>query len=325
MKKKVSILLATYRPNLTFLVKQLESIENQTYKNLELIILDDSACENHFIEIERKIIEVLKTIPFTLLKNEQNLGSNKSFEKLTRIANGDYFAYCDQDDIWEKDKVKLLVQKIENENSVICYSDLSIINSEDVKVADSFKDISKRLNHVYGEKVYDYFIRRNSITGCTMLIDGKVAKNSLPFPDYKLYVHDHWLALNAALVGKVSYISMPLVKYRIHENNQIGNKVLDGINNKKDYFDKKLLFEKNKINLVQKRRLEEVNPLINETIIKYDNFISSRINFYKKKSLINFLRLIKNSRYDLQLTLFELLIFVGPSSFVDGLLKKVKS
>jgi glycosyltransferase involved in cell wall biosynthesis len=322
--KKVSVLLAIYKPNYEFLQKQLKSLNAQTYNNIEIIAIDDSANKEEFEKINGIFSEYIKKFRFKLYRNECNLGSNKTFEKLTEIAQADYFAYCDQDDIWEPNKIELLVSKLEHENALVCYSDLSIIDENDKLMAGSLKDVTKRLNHIYGENKYDYFLRRNSITGCTMLIRSDIAKESLPFPEYKYYVHDHWLTLFASCKGKITYIEESLVKYRIHSNNQIGAKVMPGINNKEDYIYKKLYLEREKLAYAQERLNYFENEHLQKEILKTQKFIENRIEFFEKVSVKSMWNLVKNINYDPLLVIFEILFRLLPDRFSGAFLSFAK-
>ena len=243
---EVEILLATYKPNTAFFHKLLRSINAQTYQNTVLSVIDDSADENAYVEITEAVRADITSMPFKITKNEQNLGSNRTFERLTREAEGAYLAYCDQDDIWEVDKIEKLVRRIEDEQATLCYSDLSVIDETDRLTAKSFRTINKRIRHLEGTGLFEKFLWCNSVTGCTMLVRNDIAKRALPFcNDY--YVHDHWLALVAASQGCVAYISEPLVRYRIHGGNQIGSQKLTGISDKQSYLSVKIAKEVEKI------------------------------------------------------------------------------
>ncbi|MEH7130099.1 glycosyltransferase, partial [Neobacillus drentensis] len=260
-----------------------------------------------------------------IYQNEVNMGSNKTFEKLTAMSKGDFIAYCDQDDIWEEDKLSVLVNTLLVQNALVCYSDLSIIDDHDKFVASSFKKISKRLNHIYGEKTYGYFLRRNSITGCTMLINSRIAKESLPFPNSNEYVHDHWLALFASCKGNIAYVERPLIRYRIHANNQIGAKVLSGIETKEDYITKKLQLEKNKVEYVNARNLGNDNSEIQMQIEHFQEFVNNRIAFFENKGLKNTILFLRNITFDPVLISFELLINLLPNFLSNKLITKAKS
>lgn len=325
MEEKVSILLATYKPDLIYLRKQLESINKQDYKDLELIVCDDSDDPIQLLTIKKELESIITNLDFKLIKNKLNLGSNKTFERLTTMATGAYIAYCDQDDIWEVDKLTKLIKKINKEKALVCYSDLSIIDGNDKLISSSFKKISKRLNHVTGDEKYKYFLRRNSITGCTMLIKTDIAKSSLPFPNYDEYVHDHWLALYASSKGRVAYVEEPLVRYRLHSNNQIGAKVLNGIKTKEDYLANKLFTEKKKIQFLKKRNLSNGNISIEREIRKFEDFINTRINFFENYNLRNTILFFTKTLFDPVLIVFEFLLKSLPESLAIKLINKAKS
>ena len=322
--KLVNIVLATYKPNMVYFEKLLDSLNKQTYPDIKIIIRDDSDDEIVFSNISKLIKKKITNFSYTIKKNSTNLGSNRTFELLTKDADGDYIAYCDQDDIWEKDKILKLVKQAEEENAVLCYSDLSIIDENDVLITNSFKNIHKRLNHMYGygDELFEYFLRRNSVTGCTMLIKSDIAKSAIPFcHDY--YVHDHWLTLFASSVGKIAYVKEPLVKYRIHRNNQIGASILKGINSKEDYYNKKLLKEKEKYEYI----LEHYNFNEHQKRLIYEKlkWTETRICFFEKKGFKNTILVIKGLREDYQLIIFELIINLVPKKVVKFILRKIKS
>jgi glycosyltransferase involved in cell wall biosynthesis len=321
--KKVSILLATYNPNICYLERLLQSINMQEYENYELIVVDDYSDIGKYNLLLDSLKKHVKNINFSVYRNERNLGSNKTFERLTEMAGGDYFAYCDQDDIWEPYKLKLLVEKIETENSLACYSDLSIIDESDKLIANSFQKISRRVKHVYGDNLFQYFLRRKSVTGCTLLIKKEIAKKALPFPPSKLFIHDHWLSLIISANGRLSYVREPLVRYRIHNGNQIGAKILDGITNKNKYFDTKILIEKEKCRfLLNHNNFREFKH--KSAIMLFEKEIEKRIDFFKTKNIISLMSIIKQLKNDPALILFEIILALTPEKFSGELLKIVK-
>jgi len=320
--KSVSVVLATYKPNIEYFEKLLYSLNNQTYSNIEIIIRDDSDDEVTYCEISKMIKEKISNFDYVIYKNNKNIGSNRTFEILTKEAKGDYIAYCDQDDIWEKEKIYKLVEAIEKENAVLCYSDLSIIDNNDKLVTKSFRNIHIRLKHLYGENLFGYFLRRNSVTGCTMLINSYIAKEAIPFC-HNYYVHDHWLTLFASMKGIIAYVKEPLIQYRIHDNNQIGASMLQGINSKEDYISKKLFKEKEKYEYLLKNY--EFNDIQRKQIMKMGEWTQSRIDFFQSKSFKNTITMIRNIREDWQLVTFEMIIHLAPKGVVEKLFKKIKN
>ena len=313
---EVEILLATYQPNMEYFRKLLKSIEAQTYKNTTLSVIDDSADQNVFSTIVEAIQAEIIAIPFKISRNEKNLGSNRTFEKLTQEAEGTYLAYCDQDDIWEKDKLEKLLRKLEDEEAALCYSDLSVIDENDRITAKSFLTINKRVRHFEGVELFGQFLRRNSVTGCTMLIRIDIAKQALPFCN-EYYVHDHWLALVAASSGCIAYVHEPLVRYRIHGGNQIGNKKLAEVSDKQSYLLKKLQKEVDKFKYLLScgRFGEEDAEIIRQTL----KWVNVRKCFFEEHSLRNTIKMLSTLPWDPQLILLELFIAFAPG-FVGRIL-----
>ena len=114
---RIAILMAIYEPRMDWLEAQLRSLDAQTYPNLRLYIRDDCSPTVSFEAIAACVKECIRAFPFELRRNEKNLGSNGTFERLTLEAEGDYFAYCDQDDIWLPQKLEILEKAIENGQS----------------------------------------------------------------------------------------------------------------------------------------------------------------------------------------------------------------
>jgi len=119
----VSIALCTYNGD-TYISSQLDTIINQTYGNIEIIVVDDGSTDN--------TLPILKhyeeTGKIKLYRNNTNLGFIKNFEKAISLCTGDYIALSDQDDLWELNKIELLVNTI-GENMLI-FSDSEFIGRE---------------------------------------------------------------------------------------------------------------------------------------------------------------------------------------------------
>ena len=232
-KPLISILMAVYDPDLEWLKEQLMSLNAQTYPNLCLYIRDDASAQVPFQAIQSCIQDCITAFPFLLRRNEANIGSSRTFQRLTQEAEGDYFAYCDQDDIWLPEKVETLVGELESRRAVLACSDVIVIDADGKQTADSITKLRPRHRFCSGEGLAGELIYRNFVIGCTMLLPARLAKDACPFA--KSMVHDHYLALYAALHGAIYSHPTPLIQYRIHGGNQTG--VLAQITDKAEYLD----------------------------------------------------------------------------------------
>ena len=225
--------MAIYEPNMEWLKEQLLSLNGQSYPNLYLYIREDCSPRAAFTDIEKCVQECITAFPYAIRRNEQNLGSNRTFELLTQEVNADaeYFAYCDQDDVWLPEKLDILQKEIEQKNALLICSDMHIIDGVGKRIADSITKV--RRHHVFhsGNGLAEKLLFSNFVTGCTMLIKAEIAKAAMPFCPYM--VQDHYLALFAANNGKIVSLPQQLINYRIHGGNQ--TEMMAGVTNKASY------------------------------------------------------------------------------------------
>jgi glycosyltransferase involved in cell wall biosynthesis len=204
----ISIALCTYNGE-KYLIEQLDSLVNQTYKNFEIIAIDDNSSDNSYSILE----DYSKNYPFLKVeKNNQNLGFTKNFEKAIQKCTGDYIAISDQDDIWKLDKLATLFAEI-GENMLI-YHNSELVDSfgkpiENLKLSDRTKPYTGTKNI--------YFVANNSISGHASMFKKELLKYVLPF-DGRFY-YDWWIAFVAISIGTIKYIPNSLVYFRQHGNN----------------------------------------------------------------------------------------------------------
>lgn len=230
-KPLISILMAVYEPRMDWLRQQLVSLNEQTYPNLRLYIRDDCSPTVPYEQIQSCVRDCITRFPYVITRNEKNLGSNATFELLTKEAEGDLFAYCDQDDVWLPEKLTVLQAAMERERAVLAYSDVSAVDDEGKLLARSLRELRPRLTYLEGSDLAPKLFFRNCVAGCAMLVNSNIAKRAIPFP--RQTVCDHWIALLAATEGTIAFVPDQLVRYRQHKHNQTG--VLAGVSDKQSY------------------------------------------------------------------------------------------
>lgn len=209
---KVQILMSAYNGE-KYLEEQLESLLYQTYSNIEIIIRDDGSTDGteKLLKIYEENHSNIKVI------REENVGVVDSFFGLLKKSDAEYIAFCDQDDIWMKQKVEMAVLALSGENmpAVYCGNKL-LVNAdlEEMGIADT-----QRMNPGFGNAVVE-----NIATGCTILINRKLAEILKEHIPKHAILHDWWCYLVASYCGKVIYDQTPYIYYRQHENNQVGGK-----------------------------------------------------------------------------------------------------
>ncbi len=220
---RVEILLSTYNGE-KYIDQQLKSIINQTYKNWIISIRDDGSIDST-IDIILKYIECYPKKITLLNDSKGNLGPSKSFESLIYSSKEKYLLFCDQDDEWIPDKIKLSVAKMllveskHNNTPILIFTDLIVVD-EKMNILNTSFWKSQKLDPEIA-KNYIKLAALNVITGCTIILNSETKKYILPFPDnYSL--HDYWIGLNISYYGIIDYITTPTVLYRQHGNNAVG-------------------------------------------------------------------------------------------------------
>ena len=300
-KPLISILMAVYEPRMDWLKEQLLSLDAQTYPNLRLYIRDDCSPTVLFAEIRSCVEACIHAFPFELRRNEANLGSNGTFERLTQEAEGDYFAYCDQDDIWLPEKLAVLQAAIESENALLVCSDMFIIDASGKQTAGSITQI--RRHHVFksGEGLAPQLLISNFVTGCTMLIDANAARKAAPFCPYM--VHDHYLALWCARKSKIVSKPDKLIRYRIHTNNQ--TTLMSGVVDKESYVDIRIRKLVNRLRWLQNRFDDD--DVLSEKIEQALEWAEARESYFLG-DMSAIIRIWKFRDISPQVSLFEIIL-----------------
>ena len=221
MEETVDILVATYKPNIVYLKQQIDSILNQTYKKIQIIISDDCSEDKNVIEVLKQYQKQDKRISVYL--QEKNLGYIKNFEFLLKQSKANYIAFCDQDDIWDVNKIEKSLQTLKEKDVDLIYCNARHINEKNEIIHQNYFQY-KNMPLVKGKNNI-LAISRYLGLGCSQLFTADVRDKMLPYTA-SVMAHD-WLASFIANEGKgVAYIEEPLFSYRLHTENVFGGRSL---------------------------------------------------------------------------------------------------
>lgn len=217
----VNIMMATYNGE-KYLSEQLDSILSQSFQNFKIYISDDKSIDNT-LEI---LLKYKKNYPdkIEIIDYEKKKGSAaKNFIYLfENVDEADYYMFCDQDDVWDNDKIKKLLDKIHSmeinnlKNNVV-YCDAKVVDSKLNIISESFYKYAK-LSYK-GKK--SYMLVTNDVPGAAMLFDNDLKKIIHSIPG-DCYVHDFWIMLCATFFGNVGKVEKSLYAYRQHDANVAG-------------------------------------------------------------------------------------------------------
>ena len=237
-KKLVSIIVNCYNGE-KYVSRCLKSIFSQTYKNFEIIFWDNLSTDKSQIELKKfkdKRIRYFKSKKFLKLYEARNFAINK--------AKGDYIAFLDIDDTWEKKKLQLQLKKIINTNSDVCFSNHFIKK----KTSTIFK---ARLS---SENIFNQILNENPISILTVMIKKDVFKKlKYSFnPKYEI-IGDFDFFFRISTKLKFCCINEPLATYYIHNSNLSIKKLDVEISEFRYWIKKNKLILKSNDNLIKSK------------------------------------------------------------------------
>lgn len=201
-KPLVSIIITTYNRK-GIIQRAIESVYSQTYKNIELLIIDDNSDYN----IRDHLSYYYHKDNFHIYENEENLGANASRCKGIRKSKGRYVAFLDDDDMWKESKLEKQLEKMAKFDELVTItSGRELINS-DVEIKPKKKYASDNL-------IKRLLMRENPVGGFSnILVDREVIKKTgTPDPKLDKFQDVEWyirLAQNSTFYS----VQEPLVKY----------------------------------------------------------------------------------------------------------------
>jgi glycosyltransferase involved in cell wall biosynthesis len=206
--------MATYN-GAQFVTRQLDSVLKQLGPEDEVIVVDDGSKDNTVQLIRETYNGRVK-----VYVNEKNLGVIHSFEKAISLAKGDILFLCDQDDVWEDDKVATVLKVFNEQNSILVVHDAFVVDANLEIMDPSWNNY----NHNNIKQGIFGNILKNAYTGAFMAFKKELKEDILPFPA-SIEMHDQWIALVCMLKKKkITFVDKPLVKYVRHGGNVTGMK-----------------------------------------------------------------------------------------------------
>lgn len=221
--EKITVLLSTYNGE-RYLVEQLQSLIDQKGVEVELMVRDDGSKDS-----TTEILDEWQSKKLLTWYKSGNLGPGKSFMHLLQTASpGNYYAFCDQDDVWLPEKLRLTMDKMKEVElanlgkPVIVHTDMYVVDEQLNVIHDSFWRSSGLRPDVL--RTFPYLCTCNSVNGCTILMNNAARELILEkYVEHDVIIHDVISALTVAYYGGIiDYIEAPTVLYRQHSANVVG-------------------------------------------------------------------------------------------------------
>ncbi len=201
--------MATYNGR-EFLNEQLQSILDQTWSNMEVIICDDASSDGTQ-EIIMAFAEKDKRVKYYF--NQTNAGVNKNFESGFLKTTGEFIAIADQDDVWKKNKIEEQLKLFSDENTILTHSASVQFIHNDLPLHKLKAKATKRMTGNDSRRL----LIRNSISGHNIVFRKRLLQHILPIPKNVMY--DWWLCEVATCNGYIAATDSVLAYHRRHSNN----------------------------------------------------------------------------------------------------------
>lgn len=218
MEKLVSVIVTTYGRDISILNDAVTSVLNQTYNNIELIIIDDNGQGS---QLQKVICNYIKTLgeKVRYIPNELNVGVQVSRNIGILASRGEYLAFLDDDDVW-------FPKKIENQiNVIVQCNEIGMVFCDGFYMKDVFH-VSNQRDHNSDAFVknidYEALLLNDYIGTTSQALIRKRCLAKTGMFDVNLPArqdYDMWLRISKYF--KIVGINEPLYYYRVHEGEQI--------------------------------------------------------------------------------------------------------
>jgi len=214
MSNRVTVLLSTYNGS-KYLQQQLESLYEQTYPNIRILVRDDGSTDT----TRTLLASEQAKGRIDILEGHDNLGPALSFFELLKSAaatDTEYVAFCDQDDVWHPEKNARAIQKLSG-----------VVNDLPAMYCSRVELVDENLKHIGytdlpGKVGFGNALVESVAAGCSMVLNRKamtLVGQNLPG---KVVIHDWWCYLVVSCFGVVIFDETATLKYRQHGKNAIG-------------------------------------------------------------------------------------------------------
>ncbi|MGR4989849.1 glycosyltransferase [Vibrio rotiferianus] len=275
--KLVTIYIVTHNRS-QLLKRAIESAYNQTYKNIEVIVVDDASTDN-----TQEVIEQMQAVyPLTYFRNEEGRGACYSRNVALHAASGELITGMDDDDYFAPTRVADLVSVYDDKYSLVCANIVEVTTDREIHRKFGFEQGEFDLNSL----MYQNLVGNQMLTSVTKLKEIGGFDEAMPaFQDY-----DTWVRL----VDRFGQ-GYKVDKYNYYLNTEHAGERISSSNNRKTrgfelFYDK----HQNKMNAAHKKSMEimrykvtgETLPLLTMIrLISCDNYKSALSLFLKQRNL----------------------------------------
>ena len=272
----VTVLMSTYNGE-KYLEEQIESIIRQEGVNVKIFVRDDGSTDK-----TQELLERFQNEGILQWYTGKNLRSARSFLDLVIHApKSDYYAFCDQDDVWNSDKLYRAMSKLESVGD----ESLPKLYCSNYQLVDSqLKDLPDN-GHV-STVSFNAALVSSCCTGCTVVFNRKVLEILKIGQPQALVMHDDWVhKVCLAVGGIVIYDEYRSLKYRQHEANVDG-----GVHDIKSRL-RNIAIRIRKKDRIRSKQIKEILRIYRNMMPDNNVILADKIATYTEKNILDRVRL----------------------------------
>lgn len=209
----VSVVMSSYNHE-RYIGESIDSVLNQTFKDLELIITDDYSTDKS----QEIIANYQKKDPRVLgIFHQKNMGITKTLNDCLDKASGHFISFIDSDDLWVENKLEKQLEILKKDDTKLVWSEGEIINGQGIKTGQLITEYlsapARKSGYLFLDLLREQFIFRQSLIFKSEFI------KDIRFDAELKYVNDHRFIVDLSVNNQFLFIPEPLAKYRVHGNN----------------------------------------------------------------------------------------------------------
>lgn len=304
MNKLVSAIIPTYNREKT-ICRAIDSILNQSYKNIEIIIVDDGSTDD--------TLKLLKKYGSTIrVVNQCHKGANAARNRGIKEAKGEYIAFLDSDDEWLPQKTYMQLNYLEKKEKQVCFCPYQLIDDKIQIVPGNYSDIDRYENNI------NVVLSQGNVIGTpTLIMEKSILDDVGLFNESMQRFQDYELCIRIAKKYKIGYIPQVLVNaYRMQKsisNNQELGLLSYGqiIKMHSDFIDKDKMIlgiiesqEQNSSSRIDGRMMDYIseksgiskNDIIDIVLNRYQQTISQKTNYINTLNEYKFASFMKRNQ-----------------------------
>lgn len=219
----IDILLATCQ-GANYLKPLLDSLFAQTEQGFRILARDDASKDG--------TLQILQDYAHAnpervhIYAGDERVGAAQNFSRLLAASQAEYAMFCDQDDVWDRDKIARSLRLMKAREAVVGEG-VPVLVHTDSRVADAglkpMRDSFHATEAVQPERTdLRRLLVQNTVQGCTVMMNRALVQFAFPVPA-EARMHDQWCALVCAMMGgEIAYLGEPTLTYRQHAGNAVG-------------------------------------------------------------------------------------------------------